>query len=968
MDAIQQAQVWTVGIPAEMGHNAGGAENIAIKSGTNEVHWTAEERYINKDWIHRSIFQQTQTLTPFEYHNFDSTLGFPIYIPKIYDGRDKSFLFLGERFDYDHETNTQTGSVVTPAMEGTDSTLSPGFHFDWAKAQPIYDPQSYTCTGGTGPACTGGTWSATQFPGNVIPLNRIDAVAKAFLAQKPYALPNQPESYVSTGPSNNLIANNNYLADKEGLLARFDQVLGSKDKMYFHWIYNMYHTHPGRQNIIYNWLLIDPTANAFSRPEPINTADFVVAETHVFGPSLVNEFRAGYQRRSDTVRPFADKENWASQLGIPGVPGDTFPAFVTTGGSNVTWSADPGNYFQILQDDFDFADDITKVSGHHVFKFGYEGLRMRENDTGTESNSASTVPLPSGLYNFSGTGTANPFVPNTGNSFASFLLGAVDTATYTEQLEKYEPRWWSHGFYGEDSWRVTSALTINYGARYDLEMAGNTKSGFKSEFSPTVTDTVTGAMGGLINPTGSIYNNAKNFVPRVGVAYNIRTKWVIRGSFSMFNVDNMQELGMDNYEATFYVAPANGSPSPAMYLSQGPGAINYPIQSNHTAPFVNPKNNYSGRTATYLDPNLHNGRTMSYSAGFQYQFLPNTIVEVTYIGSAARGLVNPYPVNINDLPQSIYTSTDTTLLNSVFANQQANLPYPQFGAINYYSNWDGSSFNSGIIDVQKRYSHGLSFDVHYTYEKLIDNGPGSQQLSSTGATTYTVGTGAELNVTPNPLTISYNKAATKGVDSGQFKNQFTGTVTWDIPVGEGRRWMNHGGFGNMILGGWTFLTIQNLRSGAPVTFLQVGNPNKELPGEVFMNHVAGQPIKTPNYGRLNAHQMWPETVQKPYYNIAAFAYPAAYTRGNSGIGQVTNGGVWWPQYSLSKTVSYREKYKLTVRMDADNLFPETYTLAPNSGANITSPSLFGKTASASYGFSGFDSPNGTLVGSLRLEF
>ncbi len=680
--------------------------------------------------------------------------------------------------------------------------------------------------------------------------------------------------------------------------------------------------------------------------------------------------------RHDIVSPFTTNANWAGTLGLPGVPGTTFPAFISGGNSSVTWNADPGAYFKLAQFDWDFADDMTKTFGHHVFKWGWEGFKVEENDTGTESNGASTVPLPSGLYTFTGATTGIPFTPNTGNSFASFLLGAPDYATFTEQLEGYYPRWWSNEFYVEDSWRATSKLTLNLGIRYDLEASGNTKYGFKSEFNPTATDPVTGDTGAITNPTGEIYpNSGNNWAPRVGVAYNFRPNWVFRGSFDEFNVDNMTEMGMDNYEATAYVAPAPGSPDPGMYLSTGPGPINYTIQSNHTANFVTRTGSYTGRTATYFDPNLHNGHTMSYSAGVQWQFRPNTLLQVDYIGSAAYGLVNANAVNINDLPQSIYTSTDTTLLNTVHSNSQPYLPFPQFGSINYYSNWDGSVFNSGIIGLEKRYSNGLSYDFHYTYEKLIDEGPGSQVFSG-----YTVGTDQELNVTggnatpvatAGPLTISYDKVATRGIDPGSFKGQFTGTVTWDIPVGQGRRWMNHGGIANAVLGGWQILTIQNLHSGQPVTFSQSGasNPNKELPGQnAFMSRVAGQSIKNSSF-KFDWHKSFPEQNQTPYYNIGAFAYPAAYTPGNMGIGASTYGGIWWPQYSLSKTVTFKEKYQLEVRMDADNLFPEVpYANVMNVTPNIVSPTLFGKTANQSYDFSVYGSKNGNLIGALRLAF
>ena len=988
VDAITEAHVWATGIPAELGHDAGGAENMAIKSGTNQVHFTAEERYINHDFIHHELFQDGPLTTPFEYHNFDSTLGFPIYIPKIYDGRNKSFLFLGERFDYDHETNTSaSANVPTLGMLGEDPA-NPGFYeFNWTGAQPIYDPATITCTGGAGPTCAGGTWSALPFANNEIPANRIDPVAKAFLALHPYNAPDTAGSFSPTGPQNNFFGPTFYLADKEGYLARFDQVLGPNDRMFVHWIYNMYHTHPGRQAIIYNVAedyLLDPTSASFARPEPFNTVNYVVDETHVFGPSLINEFRAGYQSRSDVVRPFTDNQNWAGNLGIPGVPGSTFPAFVTGGNSSVTWNADPGAFFRIIQDDFDYADNMTKTMGHHVFKWGWEGLRVREDDTGTESNSPPTttsniygdVPLPSGLYVFSGASTGYPFKPNTGNSFADFLLGAPQYATFTQQLEPYYPRWWSNELYVQDTWQATSKMALNLGVRYDFETSGNTKYGYKSEFSPTATDPVTGLPGAITNPTGSIYGNAgNNWAPRLGVSYNFRPNWVFRGAFDYFTVDNMTEMGMDNYEAIYAVAQPPGNPEPGMILSQGPGPINYPINSNHTANYVSATNNFANRTATYFDPNLHNGHTMSYTAGVQWQFRPDAMLEVDYIGSSGYGLINQYAVNINDLPQSIYASTDPTLLQSVFQKTQPYLPFPQFGNINYYSNWDGSSFNSGIIDVQKRYSHGLMFDAHYTYEKLIDEGPGIQNLSSVGgSTTYTVGTGPELDVRTgsNGLSINYFKAATRVIDPGSFKGQFTGTVTWDIPVGQGRRWMNHGGIADVFLGGWSFLTIQNWRTGTAVQFSQANNPNPELPGEnFFMNRVAGQPIKTPNFS-LDKHNMWPEPNQNPYYNINAFAYPAAFTQGNIGTDSAVNGALWWPQYSMQKTVTYRERYQLTVRMDADMLFPEFSPMDyANTTPNLTtnpSAQLFGKTSSQGYGFSAFGSLNGTYVGSLRLAF
>src|ERR1019366_3714476 len=136
MDTLQEAQVFPTGIPAEIGHAAGGAYNMTTKSGTNELHFTAEERYIPKYGLHRQPFNQGATNTPFEYHNFGSSLSGPIVIPKIYNGKNRTFFLLGYRLDYDHEQNFATVSVPTQAM------LDGDFSFGGFKgAQPIYDPK-----------------------------------------------------------------------------------------------------------------------------------------------------------------------------------------------------------------------------------------------------------------------------------------------------------------------------------------------------------------------------------------------------------------------------------------------------------------------------------------------------------------------------------------------------------------------------------------------------------------------------------------------------------------------------------------------------------------------------------------------------------------------------------------------------------------------------------------------------------
>ncbi len=164
VDAIEEAQVLTTGIPAEIGHVAGGSYSMVLKSGTNQLHFATEERYINKDFIYRSYFQQSVAnvaTAPFEYHNFDAALGGPVYVPKLYDGRNKTFFFLAYRLDYDHEANSSTTSTPDQAM------LGGNFSFG-GLGYPVYDPKSIVCAAAAG--CANGTgYTSTPFPGKPDP-------------------------------------------------------------------------------------------------------------------------------------------------------------------------------------------------------------------------------------------------------------------------------------------------------------------------------------------------------------------------------------------------------------------------------------------------------------------------------------------------------------------------------------------------------------------------------------------------------------------------------------------------------------------------------------------------------------------------------------------------------------------------------------------------------------------------------
>jgi hypothetical protein len=936
VDSVAEAQVWTTGIPAEVGHAAGGTYNMVLKSGTNQLHFATEERYINKDFIYRSYFAQSVALiqnAPFEYHNFDAVLGGPVVIPKIYNGRNKTFFFLAYRLDYDHEANVSTTTTPDQAM------LNGNFSFG-GLGYPIYDPKSITCTLAAG--CPGSAgWTATPFAGNQIPQTRFDPVAVKFLAQNPYQLPNTTGFYSATGPNTNYSDLTHYLSDREGYILKIDEQISSTDRFFARYAGNMFREPVGRNAVQYKWGLIDNTQYSYGLPEPIDVRSVTLGEYHNFGPTLINEFRAAYHRRNDTVNPTLNNQGWAAKLGIPGVGPQTFPGFVgAAGGSSVAWTANPSGtantYLKNLNEDFEIVDNVTKVRGRHTFKAGYQGMFVRENDV--------NVSQPSGVYNFATSGSGLPFTPNTGNTFASFLLGSVTSASYTNLIANYLPRWASHQAYFQDDWRVTHNLSVNIGVRYNYETPANTKWGLKSEFNPNVVDPLTGLMGAITHPKGTVYGaDRNNFTPRLGVSWNFAPKFVFRGSFSEFTQDVMPQLGQEEYAAQAVVQQPSGSPYPAFYLSQGPGNVAYNVNSSGTANFIG--TNYSGRGATYVDPNLRNPYSMTWSAGFQWEFLPNHLAEAVYQGSNAVGIFNS--VNMNVLPQSIYNSTNTTFLNTVYANTQPYLDYPQFGTVTAWGNYGHSTYHALTTRVERRFNSGLSYNFLFTWSKNLGG---------------TAGTGWQY----------YDWNLTKGPTTNDVKYMFVSQATYDLPFGKHRHFLNRnstaGYIADVFLGGWTITTIQSLRTGEPVVLTMAGSPYKYLPGQTQPSIVAGQAVNVPNYAV--GPNLWPQANQNPWFNINAFSYPAAYTGGNAGVGIARAGGAWWPEYSIYKSWTYKEKFKITVRADAHNLLPKTRAfLAPNTVVNITSPQTFGKFApTTGYSYSNWYTPNPNFQGVLRIEF
>ena len=321
IDAISEVKAYSTGMPAEFGHSAGGGLSVVFRSGTNQIHGSAEDRFLNQKLLHRDYFD-TILPPPVTYHEISAVVSGPVYIPKIYNGKDKTFWLFGLARHHENASETFTGDVPSADM------LNGNFNFlDTGGRQIgniIYDPTTIRQNGD-------GTWTSDPFPGNIIPKNRFDPVTAKFLANNPFTPASRAPGFVDKlGPHQNLVAPTTYKSFRTRFDIKIDHQFNSNHKIFGRYSQGHHTSFRDRWVNEANWRLIDPNAIPF----PIDQPNIVVSDTYTLSPTLINEFRVGFNRRKTTKNPEASNGGWAQKLGIPGVNGTSFPFFATQTGAS----------------------------------------------------------------------------------------------------------------------------------------------------------------------------------------------------------------------------------------------------------------------------------------------------------------------------------------------------------------------------------------------------------------------------------------------------------------------------------------------------------------------------------------------------------------------------------------------------------------------------------------------------------
>ncbi|MBL8211781.1 MAG: TonB-dependent receptor [Bryobacterales bacterium] len=916
-DAFEEVKLYTTGAPAELGHSSGGLMSIVFKSGTNQFHGSVENRYINKQMIHRSYLEQLPRSNPFTYHETTFLFNGPVKLPKLYNGTDRTFWLAGWERHYENAgTASARQTVPTEAMMNGDFSFAGQ---TTPRVLPIYNPFTTRQEGAT--------WLRDPFPGNIIPRSLIDPAVANFLGRKPFAAPNEAGIASATGPTQNLVENQVKKIRRTRWDAKIDHQFSPAHRIFGRYSHAHHRAWKGDYQAQFNnWREIDPNA----QPAPVDHINIVFSDMLIVSPTMNNEYRMGFNRRARYETALTAGQDWARQLGIPNVSGGTFPYF------NIGFGLTGLPSFQNVGEDFTFQDNVTKISGKNTFKFGYELIRTRYNGT--------VGALPGGTYNF--TGTNAPFTPNTGNGFANFLLGTVGSATYTQEMASWLPRWWSHQWYAQTDWKPFRGMTLNLGVRWSYESPFQTKYGQQAQFDPNVRDAISGRMGAITHPKGGLAaRDMNNFAPRIGMAWNFHPKMVFRGSFGIVHQDifaTATNIMFNEYLATAQIAAPVGDPRHVFRLSQGPPSFSFPQQADGSVPFVG--TNFSGRGAAWWDPKMRMPYVASWSGGIQYEFAPNFVLDMQYQGQSGVGGINAWDMNV--IPLNV--SSDPTVLNTIFQAVQNYKPYPQFGSITHYSNYGHNSYHGGTVRVERRYAGGLAFNAFYTYSKTLN------EVENDGG--------------DNGITF-YNRRLEKARSNTDIRHRFVNVMTYEMPFGKGRRFLNRGGALNHALGGWELTWTQTFQSGQPFTVGFAGSPNRYLPGESRPNIVTtAEAAETPNWS-LGPNR-FPTSAQNPYLKFNSFAYPAAFTPGNLGRNTFEGPGLNWTQLSLAKWWNIRERARVQLRVDANNFFPKKQPnfANPASSWNVNNPAAFATNFGTRGSFSDVGTANGHILLVMRFQF
>ncbi len=932
VEAVDQFQVETAGAKAM--YEGQGVENYVLKSGGNQFHGGVYEYFRNTDFDARGFFA---AVLPVDHQNeFGATISGPI--------RKNKLFFFGNYDGYRLvSATTPIGyqSIPTAAERTGDFSAFP---------QVIYDPTSAT-----------GTAARTPFPNNAIPTSRISKASQSF------------QSYLP--PPTNTNITNNYLAvlpstvDNDSTTDKIDYNLSDK-----HRIFALYTT--GK----YNWPTVGSLTpvSTSTLPTPYTDGRDVIEystvsqlhDSYVISPTLVNQVSLSLSRLWIPLTDPTVNGNYPGKAGLIGLPaGFASTAFpdISFGGQNapVSWDGTNSHVYNEAQNTVDAQDNFLWTKGRHNLTFGFQWQTLQDNET---------FALDA-AFTFSNNETAQ-FVNGalsgtTGLGYASYLLGMVDSSTNTQDsVTETGGRYKTYAWYVQDDFKVNSRLSLNLGLRWDIWSPFTEVVNRMSFFNPTLANPIAGNIPGALQFAGNgtdgcncatpVQQHNVNPGPRLGLAYRLGQKTVIRAGYSIFyahaggvggRANGRQGLSQVGYNGT-NAQSSVATGQPAYIWDNGVPGIAYP------PPYINPSYGIGYITAasalaaggpwagpstavgmTYGDP-LYGGKAPYYEdwhINIQHSITQNLMASVSYSASAGHwlpgaGVAGPYTnqIPVTYLPlqgtlsstlsaatlatvQAMFPSFKTPFPNFTGTVAQALKPFPQYGGISDpWLDVGNSTYNSLQMSLSQRLAHGLTFMFNYTYSKELDDLVGVRD--------------------PNKDFLE------KGPGAIDHPTVVSATFVYRLPFGAGKLKSDVRPL-DAVISNWQFSGIFTYQGGAPLSITGTCTGGGIIDASCYPNYVPGFSGSvwqngTPGTGNITTTS---------YLNKAAFVDAPAYTEGD--IPRAAPLGLFAP-HSADVDISVRREFaicecaKLAFQADAFNINNAVHFAAPGTGIDSATFGIF----------------------------
>lgn len=925
-DSVEEFRVETNALKAEFGQTSGGVINVVTKMGTNEFHGSLYEFLRNDALDARNAFaaqpdpRTGRIKQVLRYNQFGGTIGGPVRIPGLYDGRNKTFFFAGyEQWRWRSTGSPRLSTVALPEWRAGNFS---NFRNGLGALIPLFDPNT------TRPNPNGAGFVRDPLPGNIVPQNRIDSLSAKVLPFMP--LPNATATDPFTG-ANNFIALVPSSSDQGITTMRVDHRMSTSDMFFFRYS----STRNTRQDRGWGLNEADPAA----RNDQRDNHNAVVNYTRVLSPKLVNDLRFAASRQwLPFLHPSFD-QNWPSKLGYPSiVPQDQFPpvaiaGYLGIGSPSFSAGLRAQQYVQIV-------DSVSINAGKHSFKTGFD---LRWSRLSFINRAA-----PSGRYDFNTALTSNPLAPpNTGASLASFLLGEVGGGTLGfRPFMQY--RSLPLGIYFQDDWKLTRTLTLNIGARYDISFGPTELHNRHSSFDPFITNPQTNRLGvltyaGVSRPATFVDLDKNNFGPRVGFAWDPRGngKTAIRGGYGLiYTISEIGHTQGDNSNAlgfsidTPFVA-SGSTPVKAFQFSAGPGFLLRPLGASG-GPSA-----FRGFNGQYQDRNGRTPYIQQWNFTIQQALWGGWTASAVYAGSRGIKLFGGN-YNLNQLdprffseglslqqsvPNPFFGQISSGALSSATVQRQQLLrAYPDYQNVQTFAaNNASSSYHSLQLFAEKRFSSGISALFSYTKSKLISDalsvGGGG---NATGLGDFRIG--------------AYNRRLEKAIDQDDVSQRLVTSGIFEVPFGRGRKFAsNIPKAADAILGGWQFNTIATMQTGLPL----IVRGSNNFTGINYPDLIANPTLPS---GQRTANK---------WFNTDAFRNPANFVIGNAPrtLPSTRAPGLLDVSFSIFKTFRIKERIRLETRVEMFNALNTVNLNGPDTGfapnaAGVNTNANFGRTFSA----------------------